>query len=72
MINITECTETKYLNRLEVLNNYLMAAKLKPHENKLYIEDLEASIEWEKKTPTKNYTQECHTWIIPQGLDKKR
>jgi len=66
MINITECTELRKLTRLEILNQYLSTAQLNPNKNKLYIQDLEASIEQEKKTPTKDYTQECFG-VIVQG-----
>jgi len=39
------------MNRLKQLNEYLRLAQLQPEENKLYIEDLKASIEIEERKP---------------------
>lgn len=39
------------MNRLDKLNEYLRLAQLQPEENKLYIEDLKASIEMEECKP---------------------
>lgn len=70
--HITLSVNVKNPTRLEVLESYLAEARLKPEENELYIHDLSVSIEHERKYPTKNYTQECFGWIIPQGLGKRR
>ena len=39
------------MNRLNQLKEYLRLAQLQPEENKLYIEDLKASIEMEEHKP---------------------
>jgi hypothetical protein len=43
-----ECKDTKMTNRLETLQQYLAEAEKHLTKNKLYIEDLKISIEYEK------------------------
>lgn len=50
------------MTRLETLRQYLAEAKLDPDNNKLYIEDLEASIEMESVRVNFNQVNIMNGW----------